>query len=640
MIEDITAASLVELVKTSFSKLFGDLGQDSKAFLQAVRFSTIGRDAYARYIADVIGTFPLFASTRTASVESCYVRLVISDVLEHQMYRSTEAILAALESQRQGGMDFRELMGKAKTPFEALERSPRGLALIGSAGSGKTTIFKHLAVELAKGRTLRGKRRMPLFLAVRDMTDSEVDSASGETSRMGVKAAATRFFRSLGLQDSDKVFDKLFEQGRLILLLDGLDETDSSHQKAILREVQQLQGLHPESLVCISSRPISLSIGLAGFIKWETLRLAKDQRLEFVRKWFTAVDSAKGDRLLLECRQRPEMLDLGSNPLLLSIVCALYNNDLEIPSERDELYKRAVEGLLGGWDTFRNISRQTPLRRLSITKRLALVSHLAEAMFERGHVVFNEAIVERSGCLPKVAGALREQLPSARGLLESLYNDYGILVERSPGYYSFSHLTLHEYLVARYVVDHRREKFFLLRYRNDDRYHEIIRMIAKMLLDAGLFLTHLMGKLEIKDASEVALAESVMDLRPICSRPVMLEITKSFSARLLAAIDGLRWSLNVAPPNLVVVAKEQESVDAHEAVAFALSGLRTIRASGFKYSELGITWHPLIKRLITAGNPFLEGIVHELPSASTESTNASTPSGNCASHRRRRRRTK
>jgi hypothetical protein len=155
-------------------------------------------------------------------------------------------------------------------------------------------------------------------------------------------------------------------------------------------------------------------------------------RLEFIDKWFSVVNPAKGHQLVKQSSERPELLDLGSSPLLLSIVCALFSNDLDIPSDIDELFERSVHGMLGGWDAFRAIARTSPLQELSIRKRTILVSALAYYLFVDGKVAF------RIGDAEDVRKAFRDNtaIPDVsfdtEAIITTLANDFGILVERAP----------------------------------------------------------------------------------------------------------------------------------------------------------------------------------------------------------------
>jgi predicted NACHT family NTPase len=195
-------------------------------------------------------------------------------------------------------------------------------------------------------------------------------------------------------------------------------------------------------------------------------------------------------------RGRSGLLDLGTNPLLLSIVCALYYNDLKIPAEPDELYARTVEGLLGAWDAFRNIARDTPIRDLSVRRRAVLMSWISATMFERGKLVFSARDVDDTRVLIRFADSTHTAPLSSDELLTSLYNDFGILIERAPGRFSFSHLTFQEYLTAQYIVDNRRE-IQVLRRRREKTWTEVMRLVAKMLPNANIYMAAVAETTEI-----------------------------------------------------------------------------------------------------------------------------------------------
>jgi len=489
----------------------------------------VGSPKYAEYL-DRVGVFPLFGTSRTASVETSYVKIRISSDLERERYRSRPEIAAGLKRQKQGQPVSLPREESARTLLEAIESTRNDIALLGNAGSGKTTAFRHLAIMAAKGERIRGRFVLPLFLAVRDLT------ATGKN----LNDAALEFLEWLELKEASQVLRGLKKHGRIIILLDGLDETDKARQADILAELLKMSQEHKDVLICISARPYSLEMGLPGFQKWETLPLALEERFLFVERWYSQVDIEKGKRLLAECEKNSELLDIGSNPLMLSIICALYFNDLKVPQDQDELYDRAVEGLLGAWDAFRNIARRTPLRDLSIHRRKVLLTWLAASLFDKGLLVFSVHDVNDNGCVGRVSEVLRTAPFDVDLLLPSLYNDFGILVERAPGLYSFSHLTLQEYLTARYIVDNRQEMTLLTSYLQREEWFEVIRLVAKMLPNAQEYMKHLTLHTDLGLSYETSLLRAAWGVRPICDRVVARELIAGLARKIATAARRLR----------------------------------------------------------------------------------------------------
>ena len=615
VIDAIDIIGLKKAISRSFSSVFGELNEASEAWFQKTKLLTVGRENYANFMANKVGIFPLFATNKSASVDTAYIRVDVSTDIERDRYRSRVQIERDLKRRRLGADADHQRRQSGETPIGAISSTSGGFALIGMPGSGKTTIFRSIAVQSARGKPIRGRARIPIYLAVRDLSSDS----------QGIADACEALFKDLGIKESGRVFESLLKSGNCIILLDGLDETSNTHRTALLQELLELKAKHNSCVYCISARPFSLSVGIPDFLKWETLPLSFSERLSFVKKWFSLVDPSKGERLIEKSQSRPEILDLGSNPLLLSIVCALFHNDLDIPSETDELYERAIHGLLGGWDAFRNIARNTILASVPIKKRLVLVSWLGASLYQAGKLVFTPAEVTATKILSQASEVLQISPIDSDDLLETLYNDFGLLVERSPGLYSFSHLTIHEYLVAKYIVDNRQEIELLNSFRSDQKWEQIVRLVAKMLPSADVFMSNLQDRKALEDPDRVRLLESVWLSKPICS----LDLRKKLLTQMAMKISGVasRYStfeVSSAPTGDVLVIGIQPPNEKDDATYrlrirylfppfmtnILPSLLRIIKSSGFDYPSLGVRASKLFQVLATAKSDEFAGVTY------------------------------
>jgi hypothetical protein len=569
---------LSKIIERSFLSLFEGINASTQAWLESTKLLALGRNRYADYMANAVGISPLFATSRSVIVDETYVRVNVTTEIERERYKSPAAIQAAMHFQKRGGGRETNI---ALLPFDAIEKSRGAFALLGLAGSGKTTAFRHIAVQLAKGRELLGRRRLPLFFAARDLR------RTGATLR----DAAVSLFREFGISYPAEVIDRLLEAGQLVFLLDGLDETTAEHQRTLTDELNRLRGINPENCYCISSRPENLSIGLPGFTKWETLPLSLDDRYKFVEKWFSAVNPGKGETLLDSCRDQPEILDIGSSPLLLSIVCALYNNDLDVPNDRDELYARAVHGLLGGWDAFRNIARSSSLKDLSIERRKLIVQWLAYYLFREGLIVFSTQQVANLLPWELLKDVFRDQVPAPRQLLVDLYNDFGLLVERSPGTYSFSHLTLQEYLVAEHIVQNRSERVDLGSFAANEHWLAVFQLVARRLPrePASMFMMDLVQRFDLLNINIANLIISAWQAGPL--------VTASTRKRILEILaEGLR---GIFPPNSYRVAIDENGLrravlPLSDPIKQLIRYVKFLHSQGFLPGDLGCQNHNLI----------------------------------------------
>jgi predicted NACHT family NTPase len=83
------------------------------------------------------------------------------------------------------------------------------------------------------------------------------------------------------------------------------------------------------------------------------LELNSGQIEEFIKKWFKYVYSAgagigakNADAMIGEIREHEAIEKLIVNPFMLTAVCILYHDRKELPSQRAELYKKFIDGLL------------------------------------------------------------------------------------------------------------------------------------------------------------------------------------------------------------------------------------------------------------------------------------------------------
>jgi hypothetical protein len=535
-----------DAIKHCFSSVFSEINESSEAWFQSTKLDTVSRDRYADFLARRVGQFPLFGTSRYVLVTESYVSVAVSSELEREKYKPASHIEALLRKERRGFARLASDSSDAMLPIDALEASPDGFALLGTAGSGKTTAFRYLAMEAAKGRIVKGRRRIPIYLAVRDLVQ---DCSLLET--------CAALLKDLGFDPAERIVETLGRSGRMMLLVDGLDETSEVHQKRLVREIKDAQSRFPLAQICVSGRHHALSLGLEGFSKWETLPLPFPARLQFIEKWFSAVDPAKGKQLITQSSARHELLDLGSSPLMLSIVCALFSNDLDIPADTNELFERSVHGMLGGWDAFRAIARTSPLRDLSVKRRTQLVAGIAHGLFLRGKIVFDADDINSVRQELADTFSVSDFACEASELLECLFSVFGIILERAPGLYSFCHLSLHEYLVAYFIVSNRQEINVAAFFRDDDRWIEVTKLIAQMLPQCDAFLSAVHLAVTFDSVWHVPMLCDIWRSRPSCTSTCRKKLFSGLFHKIASGLKGVCENLTKDNRELIVWVDER-----------------------------------------------------------------------------------
>jgi predicted NACHT family NTPase len=322
--------------------------------------------------------------------------------------------------------------------LEAIERFSK-LLILGKPGAGKTTFLKHLAVQCISGEFQA--ERVPVFVTLKDFakTDENSDLLESLARSIMINPLETRNFAPL---------QNVVRAGRGLILLDGLDEVRDADSDWVLRQIQDLLKFSQNQFV-ITCRITSREYTFEQFTKVEIADFDDEQIAYFSGKWF---DPIKAGRFQQKLKENERIRELAKNPLLLTLLCLVFEDSGSFPTNRASLYQQGVEQLLRKWNP---LERECdPIyKKLSPDYREELISEIAWKTFERGN--FNQREVkEQIREYIRSLGISPEDLLKldSKAVLESIEAQHGLLEEQPRGSYSFSHLTFHEYFTANKIV--------------------------------------------------------------------------------------------------------------------------------------------------------------------------------------------
>ncbi len=356
------------------------------------------------------------------------------DFSENPSYRSLDRIGLGRKRERVLGL---EVLGKNTN-----------LMVVGKPGSGKTTYLQRVVTECNEGN-LQG-HRIPVLIKLRDFVDDSCNIAY----------SLKRYLKKYWQLSSAKA-KLILDQGRALVLLDGLDEVTGKDGKKIAKLIKGFARTYPQVQVIVTCRTQRVT----GEMDWKSLRFqfvevadfSELQVRAFAEHWFKTVIGdksaglAKGQQFLeqLFLEENKPIRELAITPILLSLTCAVFYQTGKFYSKRSELYEEALELLLEQWDEKRGIERDEIYRDFSVERKLELLSHLAVKKFEQEqYVLFKQEEIERY-----IAEFLPIGYRDSRVVLRAIEAQHGLLIERSRKIWSFSHLTFQEYLVAKWFVE-------------------------------------------------------------------------------------------------------------------------------------------------------------------------------------------
>ncbi len=324
------------------------------------------------------------------------------------------------------------------------------ILLIGSPGSGKSTLVSFLASRCALGKHgLRlPDRVLPLVVTVRELKDAEFTP----------EWLADRLEIAL-----DLVLAAL-AQGRALLLVDGLDEAPEGLRAQVVRGLARFTSWYPTTAVIVTSRPTgapgAIESCLPGFQGFRLADLADSEVDEFIDKWcLTAETSARPDSTAAQQQATAAADDLKAriqrsrpvqriavNPLLVTILCVVHRFlGRTIPEHRVTLYEKCTDALLYEWDRAK-FPEGAAVGELDANQKRVLLRGVASALHEKHEAEMPEQEVVRyfASILPQLGKPQEDALRIVREIRDRS----GLLVERRPGSFAFSHLTFQEYLTA------------------------------------------------------------------------------------------------------------------------------------------------------------------------------------------------
>ena len=480
------------------------------------------------------------------------------------------------------------------------------LLLLGDAGSGKTMTLRYAALRLAvayrrgdasllvdaDGGMQLYLRQPPLPIYVRltlfaatipadlhDLPPQERERYTGAPPDLFLKWLDREMVKYCAIQEGVLSSLIMKDDGRVLLLLDGLDEAGDDQRRAYLAQViDNLARRYAKQRYVVASRTAGYRGGvyLPEFLEQHLSPLDEPAAQAVLSKWFDAVyarlaasgrrrqDAAADQAAQLwgAVKHNDRLLEMAMNPLLLTAMALLQFNSVKLPDQRAKLYEKLIELLLDLWRK-QNVANDTlvmSVARLATEQRRLEV--LALSMQQQSQQVREVTVSQAQGWLsPLYVQRLKIDRETAdervRDLLHRLAVDSGI-IQRREDMYSFSHYTFQEYLAARALdsLDNRDNRdsgpdsvAFLLEYSGNARWRETL-LLAAGYWSNGQQLPKterlLRGLLDMGEPERLLLAAAALADVGVVEELTTLRDEATARLRTLAALTG-DWATAAHP---------------------------------------------------------------------------------------------
>lgn len=375
----------------------------------------------------------------------------------------------------------------------ALAQQNQYLMVLGMPGVGKTTFLKKLGLEAISRAQCQESIAIPVFIKLKHLKNEEPNFE---------KYIQAEMFPSEPSFDSQNYILRQLQQGKFLILLDGLDEVSADKLAAVVDYIQGFIRRFEKNRFVISCRTAAYSFNFTQFLDVIVAEFDDGQIQKFVYNWFDndSEENKSRGRSFWKCLNgygNASIKDLARTPIFLIYLCLLYEAENSLPRTRGHLCSKVLDFFLHDWIQQKNVVSicQDRLADMPLSLERKMLSDIAYKTFKNGHLFFSKAYLRREFDLFLSEKGFNQADIDGIRLLEGIEQCQGILAERFQDNFSFSHLILHEYLTAQYVVE---EKIFgqlLPGCLEDRRWREVILLTSELLEDRALpFLQSLLER--------------------------------------------------------------------------------------------------------------------------------------------------
>ncbi|PKA99597.1 NACHT domain-containing protein [Flavobacteriaceae bacterium MAR_2009_75] len=342
--------------------------------------------------------------------------------------------------------DSRGLLMYDCSAKEIFRHSPRS-TIIGTAGSGKSLIAKHIFLQ-----TVKQKLGIPILITLRDLNHSNIsfeDFLYDEIFNNRLYEENRTSSGKFSSKKKENAFEKAINEGVFVFILDGYDEIYSNRLPLITKEIRNYVQKNRFNKFIITSRPGTSLESLNGFKNLFVKDLEYIDIDSFIKKQLPKKLSVAEEMTAeINSPENNSYRFLLKNPLLLAMFITTYSIHPEMPKKKSQFYWNVFDTYYTKHDS----SKEPGFKheRLTFLQKEDFIQFLDWFSFHsycEGVYSFSGSFIEKLA--PKIFEVLDLNI-SIEDLVRDLEVGIGIFV-RDGQEYIFPHRSIQEYFSADFL---------------------------------------------------------------------------------------------------------------------------------------------------------------------------------------------
>lgn len=321
--------------------------------------------------------------------------------------------------------------------WEAAKHKSR-VIIVGDPGAGKTTCMRKWTLDLVSSSVNQStKQTIPIYIQLRQWQDNTdvLDNVRRELDKQGGSFLASNLMQ-------------LIESGRLLIMLDGLDELQTPLQERARNSIIDVASRYSRLGLIVTMRKFGYHWYFPGFSHLQIKPFSETA----IKEWTCQRlydDSDKSWKIFFShLQEQPELLELVRNPLMLTMAVYVYKRRSLVPQNRSTLIGNYIEALVDLWDMVRGVTRSTEIFA-SPSYKYSSLCRIAFSLQQSGKTSFT-----RRDFIELEKRHMEEN--DAEEMLSVLIKHTGLFTKsehQGVEEWSFQNRSIAEYLTARYIIE-------------------------------------------------------------------------------------------------------------------------------------------------------------------------------------------